>query len=118
MDTQQWDLLIADVMVPQMSGYELTQKIREQYSLSELPALLLTARSQPADIYTFFKSGTHDYVTKPVDALELQYRIRALITLKRSIHERLRMEAAYPHPYFLFHTLNSIKSDFPIRTGD
>ncbi|WP_306566801.1 ATP-binding protein [Paenibacillus elgii] len=95
LDTQQWDLLIADVMMPQMSGYELTQKVREQYSLSELPVLLLTARSQPADIYTGFKSGANDYVTKPVDALELQYRIRALITLKQSIQERLRMEAAY-----------------------
>ncbi|MGE7272365.1 ATP-binding protein [Brevibacillus panacihumi] len=110
--TQQWDLLIADVMMPQMSGYELTQKIREHYSLSELPILLLTARSQPADIYTGFLSGANDYVTKPVDALELKYRIRALITLKQSITERLRMEAAYLqaqiHPHFLFNTLNSI----------
>jgi len=110
--TQQWDLLIADVMMPQMSGYELTQKVRENYSLSELPILLLTARCQPADIYTGFLSGANDYVTKPVDALELKYRIRALITLKQSITERLRMEAAYLqaqiHPHFLFNTLNSI----------
>ncbi|WP_238188541.1 ATP-binding protein [Paenibacillus sp. L3-i20] len=110
--TRQWDLLIADVMMPQMSGYELTQKVREHYSVSELPVLLLTARSQPADIYTGFSSGANDYVTKPVDALELKYRIKALITLKQSINERLRMEAAYLqaqiHPHFLFNTLNSI----------
>jgi len=110
--TKQWDLVIADVMMPQMSGYELTQRIREQYSLSELPVLLLTARSQPADVYSGFLSGANDYVTKPVDALELKYRIRALITLKQSITERLRMEAAYLqaqiHPHFLFNTLNSI----------
>ncbi|GAA3410586.1 ATP-binding protein [Paenibacillus hodogayensis] len=110
--TGQWDLLIADVMMPYMSGYELTQKVREHYSVSELPVLLLTARSQPADIYTGFSSGANDYVTKPVDALELKYRIRALITLKQSINERLRMEAAYLqaqiHPHFLFNTLNSI----------
>jgi len=108
----QWDLLIADVMMPQMSGYELTQRVREIYSVSELPVLLLTARSQPADIYTGFSSGANDYVTKPVDALELKYRIRALTTLKQSINERLRMEAAYLqaqiHPHFLFNTLNSI----------
>ncbi|MCP3775979.1 ATP-binding protein [Paenibacillus sp. MZ04-78.2] len=120
LDTQQWDLLIADVMMPHMSGYELTQKVREQYSLSELPVLLLTARSQPADIYTGFKSGANDYVTKPVDALELQYRIRALITLKQSIQERLRMEAAYLqaqiHPHFLFNTLNSIMALSEIDT--
>ncbi|WP_246627574.1 hybrid sensor histidine kinase/response regulator [Paenibacillus solanacearum] len=110
--TGQWDLLIADVMMPHMSGYELTRRVREHYSLSELPVLLLTARSQPADIYTGFQSGASDYVTKPVDAVELKYRIRALIGLKQSINERLRMEAAYLqaqiHPHFLFNTLNSI----------
>lgn len=51
-------------------------------------------------------------MTKPVDALELKYRIKALTTLKRSVNERLRMEAAYLqaqiHPHFLFNTLNSI----------
>lgn len=110
--TKPWDLVIADVMMPHMSGYELTQRIREHYSLSELPILLLTARSQSADIYTGFLSGANDYVTKPVDALELRYRIKALTALKRSINERLRMEAAYLqaqiHPHFLFNTLNSI----------
>ncbi|TVX89730.1 ATP-binding protein [Paenibacillus agilis] len=118
--TQQWDLLIADVMMPNMSGYELTQRVRELYSVSELPILLLTARSQPADIYTGFLSGANDYVTKPVDALELKYRIRALTTLRQSIHERLRMEAAYLqaqiHPHFLFNTLNSIMALSDIDT--
>ncbi|MFF2911600.1 ATP-binding protein [Paenibacillus sp. NPDC057934] len=112
LDKEQWDLLIADVMMPHMSGYELTQKVREHYSLSELPVLLLTARSQPADIYTGFMSGANDYVTKPVDAVELKYRIRALTELKQSINERVRIEAAYLqaqiHPHFLFNTLNSI----------
>ncbi|WP_262416483.1 MULTISPECIES: ATP-binding protein [Paenibacillus] len=118
--TRPWDLLIADVMMPHMSGYELTQIVREQFSLSELPVLLLTARSQPADIYTGFLSGANDYVTKPVDATELKYRIRALITLKQSINERLRIEAAYLqaqiHPHFLFNTLNSIMALSDIDT--
>ncbi|SDC44014.1 Sensor histidine kinase YesM [Paenibacillus sp. UNCCL117] len=110
--TRRWDLLIADVMMPQMSGYELTRIVRERFSLSELPILLLTARSQPEDIYTGFLSGANDYVAKPVDATELIYRVRSLTTLKRSIDESLRMEAAYLqaqiHPHFLFNTLNSI----------
>ncbi|MGG1514306.1 ATP-binding protein [Paenibacillus oryzisoli] len=110
--TQSWDLLIADVMMPGMSGYELTQRVRERYTVSELPILLLTARSQPADIYTGFLSGANDYVVKPVDAVELRYRIRALISLKQSIHDRLKIEAAYLQaqiqPHFLFNTLNSL----------
>ncbi|MEK8130750.1 ATP-binding protein [Paenibacillus filicis] len=112
LQTGQWDLLIADVMMPNMSGYELTQRVRERYSVSDLPVLLLTARSQPADIYTGFSSGANDYVTKPVDAMELKYRIRALIAMKQSLNERLRIEAAYLQaqiqPHFLFNTLNSI----------
>lgn len=110
--TKSWDLVITDVMMPQMSGYELTRRIRERFSPSELPVLLLTARSESADIYTGFQAGANDYVTKPVDSLELKYRIRSLTTMKRSIDERLRMEAAYLqaqiHPHFLFNTLNSI----------
>ncbi len=112
LDTRPWDLLIADVMMPQMSGYELTQQIRARYSMSELPVLLLTARTQPSDIYAGFSSGANDYVTKPVDAMELKYRIRALISLKQSTNERLRLEAAYLQaqiqPHFLFNTFNSV----------
>lgn len=112
LDTAQWDLLIADVMMSGMSGYELTRIARERFSISELPILLLTARNQPEDIYSGFLSGANDYVTKPVDAMELKYRVRALTGLKQSVGERLRMEAAYLQaqiqPHFLFNTLNSI----------
>lgn len=123
-----WDLIIADVMMPQMSGYELTQKVREHFTVFELPVLLLTARSEPADIYAGFRAGANDYVTKPIDAMELKYRIWSLTALKQSVHERLRMEAAYLqaqiHPHFLFNTLNSIMalsdidSERMLRLGD
>ncbi|NQX45884.1 response regulator [Paenibacillus tritici] len=110
--TEPWDLLIADVMMPYMSGYELTRIVRQRFSISELPILLLTARNQPADIYTGFLSGANDYVAKPVDALELKYRVRSLTGLKQSINQSLRMEAAYLQaqiqPHFLFNTLNSL----------
>ena len=52
LDSTEWDLLITDVMMPNMSGYELTRSIRKKYYISELPILLLTARSQPEDIYS------------------------------------------------------------------
>ncbi len=83
------------MVMPVRSIIAADRVLREQYSISELPVLLLTARNQPADIYTGFSSGANDYVSKPIDALELKYRIRALTMLKQSINERLRLEAAY-----------------------
>ncbi|MFM9332263.1 ATP-binding protein [Paenibacillus mesotrionivorans] len=112
LDKEAWDILIVDVMMPQMSGYELTRLVRERYDISELPILLLTARNQPEDIYTGFLAGANDYLVKPVDALELKYRLWSLARLKRSISEGLRMEAAYLQaqisPHFLYNTLNSL----------
>ncbi|PWA09444.1 histidine kinase [Pueribacillus theae] len=114
LNQKEWDLMIADVMMPIMSGYELTRKTRELFSITELPILLLTARSQPEDIVSGFLSGANDYVTKPLRGLELKTRVNALTNLKQSINERLRMEAAWLQaqiqPHFLFNTLNTIAS--------
>lgn len=113
-DEEAWDLIISDVMMPKMSGYQLTRFIRERFSISELPIILLTARGSSEDIYTGFIEGANDYVTKPVDAVELNVRVRALTDLHYSIKERLSMEAAWLQaqirPHFLLNTLNSIIS--------
>lgn len=116
-----WDLIISDVMMPNMSGYEFTRIIRENFSISELPILLLTARSNMEDIYTGFLAGANDYVTKPVDAIELNVRVHALTDLQASIKERLGMEAAWLQaqirPHFLLNTLNAIISLSEIDTA-
>lgn len=107
-----WDLLITDMMMPQMSGYELIRIVREKFTITDLPILCLTARSQREDILLAFRSGANDYVTKPVDAIELRARVQALIHLRQSIDERLRLEAAWLqaqiNPHFFFNILNSI----------
>ncbi|MFJ7951497.1 ATP-binding protein [Lysinibacillus sp. NPDC096418] len=109
-----WDLVIIDAMLPFISGYALIQMIREQYSVLELPILLLAARNYPEDVYTGFAYGANDYVTKPINSLELKVRGRALIDLKYNINQRLHLETAWLQaqiqPHFLFNTLNTIAS--------
>ncbi|MEK5397943.1 ATP-binding protein [Paenibacillus sp. FSL K6-2859] len=111
---ERFDLIIADVMMPGMSGYEMTRLVRERFTMYELPIILLTARSEREDVYAGFLAGANDYVTKPVDAMELKYRALSLSSMKRAVNDRLRMEGAYLqaqiHPHFLFNTLNSIMS--------
>ncbi|MGG0668652.1 ATP-binding protein [Lederbergia citrisecunda] len=110
--TKEWGLVISDIMMPQMSGYKLTKTIRKRYSFTELPILLLTARSDPKDIQAGFLAGANDYVTKPVEMLELKSRVLALTTIKKAVREQLQLEAAWLQaqiqPHFLFNTLNSI----------
>lgn len=112
LDTREWDLIITDVMMPHMSGYELTSRIRERYSISELPILLLTASNRDEDIEAGFRLGANDYVTKPMNATELKARVSSLTNLKQSVNERLRLEAAWLQaqikPHFLLNTFNSI----------
>lgn len=115
-ENEQWDLVIVNARLSnsRLSGYELTKTIRENDSISDLPILLLIARNQSEDILKGFLAGANDYVTIPVDAIELQSRVHALTALKRSIQEHFDMEAAWLHaqirPHFLFNTLNSIIS--------
>lgn len=109
-----FDLVISDVMMPRMSGYELAQRIRERFTIAELPILFLTARQQREDIHQAFLIGANDYVTKPMEYMELKARVQALIGVKQSSEERLRMEAAWLQaqiqPHFFFNTLSSIIS--------
>lgn len=112
LDSADWDLVITDIMMPQISGYELTKMIRKRYTFIELPILLLTARSQTVDLQSGFLAGANDYVTKPVEALELRSRIEALTIIKKSVREQLQLEAlwlqAQIQPHFLFNTLNAV----------
>ena len=70
------DLILLDVMMPRMSGYEVTQKIRETTSADELPIILLTAKNQVTDVVVGLKSGANDYLTKPIAKDELIARLR------------------------------------------
>ena len=74
--TGSYDLIILDLMMPLKDGLEACQEIR---SFSTVPIIMLTARSEKADMLMGFESGADDYVTKPFDIMVLKARVRALL---------------------------------------
>ena len=74
--TCRFDLIILDVMMPQLDGIEACMRIRE---FSNVPIIMLTAKSEDADKLMGFESGADDYLTKPFNILELKARVRALL---------------------------------------
>lgn len=81
---QAFDLLILDIMMPEMSGFDVCKEIRKQFTLTELPILMLTAKNQLQDKLTSFEVGVNDYLTKPCDRNELVSRVATLIALRKS----------------------------------
>ena len=77
MDREHIDLVILDVMMPMMDGYELTRELREFNST--LPILMVSAKQLPEDKHRGFMAGTDDYMTKPIDNEEMLLRIKALL---------------------------------------
>ncbi|MDR0335849.1 MAG: response regulator [Planctomycetaceae bacterium] len=82
---KKFDLILLDVMMPKMSGYEVCTNLREQYSLFDLPILMLTAKNQVQDVLLGFQSGANDYIEKPFDKEELLARIKTHLELKSAI---------------------------------
>jgi two-component system, sensor histidine kinase and response regulator len=81
------DLVLLDVMMPGMDGYEVTQRIRAMTSLPFIPILLITAYDQPS-VAQGLDTGADDFIRKPVEVDELLARVRALLRLKHSVDER------------------------------
>ena len=80
------DLIVLDVMMPEMDGYELTRELRE--TQDNIPILMVSARQLPTDKKKGFLVGTDDYMTKPVDEEEMLLRIRALLRRAKIVSEQ------------------------------
>ena len=86
MDAEHVDLVVLDVMMPKMDGYEFTKVLRE--GDNNLPILMVSAKQLPADKQKGFLVGTDDYMTKPVDETEMLLRIKALLRRAKIVHDR------------------------------
>lgn len=85
-DHEHIDLVVLDVMMPKMDGYELTELLRQNNN--NLPILMVSAKQLPSDRRKGFLVGIDDYMTKPIDEVEMLLRIKALLRRAQIVSER------------------------------
>lgn len=86
MDKEYIDLVVLDIMMPKMDGYEFTSTLRE--ANNTLPILMVSAKQLPSDKKKGFIVGTDDYITKPIDEEEMVLRIKALLRRAQIVNEK------------------------------
>lgn len=86
MEQEHTDLIVLDIMMPDMDGYEFTKLLRENDN--NIPILMVTAKQLPADKHQGFLVGTDDYITKPIDEEEMLLRIKALLRRAKIVNEQ------------------------------
>ncbi|HEY9061926.1 MAG TPA: ATP-binding protein [Pseudobacteroides sp.] len=107
-----YNLVILDVMMPRISGFEVLKKIRQRFQPMDIPVLMLTAKARPEDLQAGFEAGANDYLSKPFEALELKARVRTLVQLKESVNGMVTTELSFLQaqikPHFLYNSLSVI----------
>ncbi|MDJ0517639.1 MAG: ATP-binding protein [Trichodesmium sp. MO_231.B1] len=99
------DVILLDVMMPKMTGYEVTQKLRKNFLPSELPILMLTAKNQVYDLVEGLNAGANDYLTKPISKNELMARLKTHLRLSQINNSYSRF---VPHEFLKFLSKDSI----------
>lgn len=88
-EKNKYDLVLLDIMMPIISGYEVCDKIREKYSIHKLPVIMLTAKNNTDDIVKGFDCGANDYMLKPFKRDELIGRVKNLLIMKYSVEHSI-----------------------------
>ena len=78
------DLIILDVMMPDMDGYQVTRQLRQDPTTADIPILMFTAKGQVEDKVTGYEAGVDEYITKPIHPAELVARVKALLSRAKS----------------------------------
>lgn len=88
------DLILLDVMMPKMSGFEVCKRLKNDQKTSDIPVIMVTALTEFGDIERGIDSGTDDFLSKPVNKLELLTRVKTMLKLKH-LTDKLERTIAY-----------------------
>ena len=88
------DLILLDVMMPKMSGFEVCRKLKNDPKTTDIPVIMVTALNEFGDIERGIDSGTDDFISKPVNKLELLTRVKTMLKLKH-LSDKLERTLAY-----------------------
>lgn len=92
-DDFQPDLILLDIMMPKMSGFEVCQQLKTRPETRSIPVLMITALRDTADIEKAIDAGADDFLSKPVNRVELKTRVRSLLRVRHLTNERDRLLA-------------------------
>lgn len=88
------DLILLDIMMPKMSGFEVCKRVKEDPKSRDIPVIMVTALTEFGDIEHAIDSGTDDFISKPVNKLELLTRVKTMLKLKH-LTDKLERTLAY-----------------------
>ena len=86
-----FDIVLLDIMMPEVSGYDVLEEVRKEKSPLELPIIMATAKDQGEDVVSAFKLGANDYITKPIDFPVALARIETQLSRKRAMEQSKRL---------------------------
>ena len=121
LSSQQFDLVLLDVNLPGISGYELLKKIRANPKYHRLPVIIISAEGDDETLSKCFDLGANDYIRKPIYHEILKARVRSVISASRfhlseinqrrqeALRARMKMLSSQMHPHFIFNSLTSIQ---------
>ncbi len=87
------DLILLDIMMPKLSGYEVCQQLKANPATRDVPVLIVTALNEQGDIEKAVAAGCDDFLSKPVNRVELKTRVRSLLRVRHLLNERDRLLA-------------------------
>lgn len=122
LEKDNFDLLLLDINLPGKSGIEWLKELKANSKFKDLPVIMITGEDERRTLAKCFELGANDYVHKPINEIALKSRVRAAITSKRFIEQKLELEkqkslqskmmmlSAQMNPHFIFNSLGSVQS--------